>query len=176
MPERNTPEYYAMILLDQILLQGKDSRLYQALVQQRGYSDGVNGGINNDLGNQFNYSGPMLWMGSLTYDPTVQADSVVRVLDREINRLSSKGIDKATLDLAVVKMRSSFYDRVSGSDNFGRADLLAAFALFDNDPARINKLEGEFRKVTPALLQKTAQEYLRPTNRTLLIVNPLAKS
>ena len=118
----------------------------------------------------------MLWMGSLTYDPTVQADSVVHVLDREINRLSSKGIDKATLDLAVVKMRSSFYDQVSGSDNFGRADLLAAFALFDNDPARINKLEGEFRKVTPALLQKTAQEYLRPTNRTLLIVNPLAKS
>ena len=54
--------------------------------------------------------------------------------------------------------------------------MLAAFALFDNDPARTNKLEGEFRKVTPALLQKTAQEYLRPTNRTLLIVNPLAKS
>lgn len=176
MPERNTPEYYAMILLDQILLQGNDSRLYQALVQKRGYSDGVNGGINNDLGNQFNYAGPMLWMGSLTYDPAVQADSVVHVLDREINRLTSQGLDQATLDLAVVKMRSSFYDQVSGSDNFGRADLLAAFALFDNDPARINKLEGEFRKVTPALLQKTAQEYLRPTNRTLLIVNPLAKS
>ena len=38
MPDRNTPEYYALILLDQILLPGNDSRLYQALVQQRGYS------------------------------------------------------------------------------------------------------------------------------------------
>ncbi|WBO83906.1 M16 family metallopeptidase [Hymenobacter yonginensis] len=175
MPDRNTPEYYALILLDQILLQGKDSRLYQALVQKRGYSDNVNGGINY-LGNAFNYSGPMLWMGDLIYDQSVSADSVVRVLDQEINRLGQGGIDQATLDLAVVKLRSSLYDQLSGSDNFGRADMLASFALFDNDPGRINRLEAEFRKVTPALMQRTLQEYLRPTNRTLLIVNPLAKS
>ena len=176
MPERNTPEYYALVMLDQILLQGNDSRLYQALVQRRGYSDGVGGGINSDLGNQFNYNGPMLWMGSLVYDPGVQADSVVRVLDREINQLAKTGIDQATLDLAMVKIRSAFYDQVNGSDNFGRADLLAAFALFDNDPSRINRIESEFRKVTPALMQKTIREYLRPTNRTIITVNPLAKS
>ncbi|NKI89037.1 putative Zn-dependent peptidase [Hymenobacter sp. 1B] len=176
MPERNTPEYYALIMLDQILLQGNDSRLYQALVQKRGYSDGVSGGINSDLGNQFNYNGPMLWMGSIIYDPSVQADSVVSVLDQEISRLAKTGIDQATLDLAMVKIRSAFYDQLSGSDNFGRADLLAAFALFDNDPARINRIEGEFRKVTPELMQKTIREYLRPGNRTIITVNPLAKS
>ncbi|ALW84306.1 peptidase M16 [Hymenobacter sedentarius] len=176
MPERNTPEYYALVMLDQILLQGKDSRLYQALVQKRGYTDDVSGGINSDLGNQFSYNGPMLWMGSLVYDPTVQADSVVGVLDQEINRLARTGIDQATMDLALVKIRSSFYDQVSGSDNFGRADLLASFALFDNDPSRINRLESEFRRVTPELMKKTLSEYLRPTNRTIITVNPLAKS
>jgi predicted Zn-dependent peptidase len=176
MPERNTPEYYAMVMLDQILLQGKDSRLYQALVQKRGYTDDVSGGINSDLGNQFNYNGPMLWMGSLVYDPTVQADSVVGVLDQEINRLARTGIDQATMDLAMVKIRSAFYDQVSGSDNFGRADLLASFALFDNDPSRINRLESEFRRVTPELMKKAISEYLRPTNRTIITVNPLAKS
>ena len=175
MPERNTPEYYAMIMLDQILLQGNDSRLYQALVQKRGYTDNVSGGINY-LGNQFNYNGPMLWMGDLVFDPAVQADSVVRVLDQEIDKLNRTGIDQATLNLAMVKIRSAFYDQVSGSDNFGRADLLASFAMFDNDPARINRLESEFRKVTPELMQKTIREYLRPTNRTIITVNPLAKS
>ncbi|MBO0359418.1 insulinase family protein [Hymenobacter sp. BT186] len=175
MPERNSPEYYALILLDQILLQGKDSRLYQAMVQKRGYSDNVSGGINY-LGNAFNYAGPMLWMGDLTYDQNVKADSVVSILDQEINRLGKGGVSQATLDLAVVKLRSSLYDQLSGSDNFGRADMLAAFALFDNNPGRINTLEAEFKKVTPALMQKTIQEYLRPTNRTLLIVNPMAKS
>lgn len=175
MPERNSPEYYALILLDQILLQGKDSRLYQAMVQRRGLTDNVSGGINY-LGNAFNYSGPMLWMGDVTYDQSVKADTVLGVLDQEIGRLAKGGVSQATLDLAVVKLRSSLYDQLSSSDNFGRADLLAAFALFDNDPGRINRLEAEFRKVTPALMQQTIRDYLRPTNRTILIVNPLAKS
>ena len=173
MPERNTPEYYALILLDQLLLQGKDSRLYQALVQRRGYTDEVSGGINY-LGNAFNYSGPMLWMGNLTYDNSVPADSVLGVVDRTIGRLGQQGVSQADLDLALVKLRSSLYDNLSSGQ--GRADMLAAFALFDNDPARINTLEAEFRKVTPAIMQQTIRDYLRQTNRTILIVNPLAKS
>ncbi|RDC65430.1 M16 family metallopeptidase [Adhaeribacter pallidiroseus] len=176
MPDRNTPEYYAMGLLDQILLQGHDSRLYQALVQERGYSDAVTGGINSGLGNMFNYNGPMLWDGSLVHDNTVTADSIIMVLDREIKKLETRGIDQALLDLAIVKMRSSFYDQINELYGFGKADMLASFALFDNNPARINTLEAEFRKVTPELMQKTLREYLRPTNRTILTINPLAKS
>jgi predicted Zn-dependent peptidase len=57
---------------------------------------------------------------------------------------------------------------------FGRADLLASFALFDDDPGRINDIENQLRRVTPELIQKTAAEYLRPTNRTVLIVAPKA--
>jgi predicted Zn-dependent peptidase len=176
MPEKNSPEYYAMGLLDQILLQGKDSRLYQALVQERGYSGTVSGGINSGLGNMFNYNGPMLWDGSLVHDAQVPADSIIAVLDREISRLESQGVTPEQLDLALVKMRSDLYDQISQMYGFGKADLLASFALFDNNPARINQLEAEFRKVTPALLQKTIREYLRPTNRTVLTINPLAKS
>jgi zinc protease len=54
---------------------------------------------------------------------------------------------------------------------FGRADLLASFALFDDKPENINQIEANFRKVTPALIQKTAREYLRKTNRTVVILN-----
>ncbi len=46
--------------------------------------------------------------------------------------------------------------------------MLAAFALFENDPKRINQLESEFRKVTPELMQKTLREYLRTTQPALL--------
>ncbi|MBA3323050.1 MAG: hypothetical protein H0T45_16625, partial [Pyrinomonadaceae bacterium] len=55
---------------------------------------------------------------------------------------------------------------------FGRADLLASYALFDDDPTRINRIEAEYRKVTPEVIQRTAREYLRPTNRTVLVVEP----
>ena len=55
-------------------------------------------------------------------------------------------------------------------DAHGLADLLARFALFDDNPARINTLVSEFEKVTPQLIQKTAQDYLGPENRTVLVV------
>jgi len=58
---------------------------------------------------------------------------------------------------------------------FGLVDLLASFALFDDNPARVNSLVSEFEKVTPALVQKTAQEYLRPSNRTVIVLNPQAQ-
>src|SRR6516162_2197461 len=58
MPERNTPEYYAMGLIEQMLAEGDDSLLYQELVEKRGLTDNVDGAI-NQLGNMFNYKGPM---------------------------------------------------------------------------------------------------------------------
>ncbi|HEX6966011.1 MAG TPA: pitrilysin family protein [Gemmatimonadaceae bacterium] len=171
MPARRTPEYYAMGLIDQILLQGKDSRLYRSLVQQTGVTGDVSGGINL-LGNMFDYNGPMLWTTYLFHDPAVSTDSILHVFDATIDSLRAAPVDQATLDRARTKMRSSFYDTIEGSGGFGRADLLASFALFDDDPQEINQLEGEFAKVTPALIQKTAQEYLRPTNRTILAIEP----
>src|SRR3712207_5242040 len=108
-----------MGLLDQILIQGNDSRLYQALVQERGYTGSVSGGINSGLGNMFNYNGPMLWDGNLIHDNNVTADSIIAVIDREIKKLEINGIDQALLDLAIVKMRSSFYDQISQLYGFG---------------------------------------------------------
>ncbi|WP_400190514.1 M16 family metallopeptidase [Hymenobacter sp. B81] len=172
LPKRGTPAYYAMGLLDQILLQGTDGRLTQALTQRRGYASAVRGGANVELGNLFNYEGPMLWTGSLLYDPQVPADSVVAALDQEINRVIEQGVDAETLALAQQKLRSSLYDLLGQRYGYGTADLLACFALFDRDPAKLNRLETEFRRVTPALLQRTAREYLRPGNRTLLFVAP----
>ena len=175
-PRQNTPEYYALGLLDQILVQGRDSRLYQALVQKNGLTGDVQGGINSGLGDMFNVNGPTLWDVSLFHDKDKSADQILKVLDAEIEKVRSTEVDRATLDLALVKVRSALYDKMEQTNGFGKADLLASFALFDDDPAKINRLESEFRKVTPAMLQKTAQEYLRPGNRTILVIEPQAQA
>lgn len=174
MPERNTPEYYAMGLLDQILVQGDNSLLRQKLVNEKGYTSNVSGGINY-LGNMFNYQGPMLWMFDFTYDTQTTKEEVVAAVDSVLTNLKSQ-ITKKSLDGALVKMRSSLYDDLGGSFGLGRADLLCSFALFDDDPARINTLEEEFKKVTPELMNATIDSYLRPTNRTVLVVNPLLEN
>ncbi len=173
MPERNTPEYYAMGLIDQILVQGQDSKLYNLLVQQKGYSNTVTGGINFALGNMYDYNGPMLWISNITYDSTITSDSVLRQYDIAIDEIANH-VTKEDLQLALVKIRSGLYDAIGGNFGIGKINLLACFALFDDNPSRINTLENEFKKVTPELIKKTAKEYLRPTNRTILIIEPKA--
>ena len=174
VPERHAPEFYAMGLIDQLLLQGSDSRLYESLVRKKGLTGAVSGGINEDLGNMFDIKGPALWTLSLIHDANKSPDEIVKAIDEEVERLQTTPVSKAELDLALVKQRSQLYAEYESQVGFGRANLLAAFALFDADPGRINRLEDEFRKVTPELIQKTAREFLRPTNRTILTIIPKA--
>lgn len=169
MPERNTPEYYAMGLLNQILIQGDNALLQKKLVDELGYTSNVTGGINY-LGNMFNYNGPMQLMFNFTYDSETSKEQVVTAVDEVINNLE---VTPDMLENALVKMRSQLYDELGGTFGLGRADLLATFALFDDNPARINELEEEFKKVTPQLINQTVEEYLRKNNRTILVVNPL---
>ena len=128
------------------------------------------------LGNMFNYDGPMLWTGYLYHDSEVSSDTLVKVVNQVLEELKTQPIDEATLQLAKIKMRSNLYDSIDDYFGFGLADLLASFALFDDNPARINEIEKEFEKVTPELIMKTAQEYLRATNQTILIIEPQANS
>lgn len=131
----------------------------------------VSGGINY-LGNMFNYKGPMLWMYDLTYDNDTSQQDILAAVE-EVMVSAKKTITQETIDRAVIKIRSQLYDDIGGTFGLGRADLLASFALFDDDPQRINTLEEEFKKITPEIVKQTIDEYLVDTNRTILTVNPL---
>jgi predicted Zn-dependent peptidase len=171
MPKRGTPEYYAMGLIDQIMIQGEDSLLYQELVKKKAYTSGVNGGINAGLGQMFNYNGPMLISGDLIHDEKFTAKEILASVDTVVEGLQNKPVEQAAIDRAIVKLRSGLYDTMQQFGGVGRADLLACYALFDDKPDNINQIEANFRKVTPALIQATAKEYLRKTNRTIVMIN-----
>jgi predicted Zn-dependent peptidase len=172
VPQRTTPEFFAMGMLDQILLQGNDSLLHQALVQRKGFTDEVNGGINWPLGHMFNYNGPNLWLASLFHDAGVTEAEIMAEIDQTLEKFAAAPVDQAVLDRARVKWRSGFYDAVGGMFGFGRADLLACLALFDDDPTRINTLEQRMLEVTPQLIQQTAKNFLKPSARTIYTIEP----
>jgi predicted Zn-dependent peptidase len=168
MPAVGTPEYFAMGVLDQVLLQGQDSRLFQKLISEKGYYSGVYGGINSGLGNMFNYNGPMLWDFNLLHENNVTPEEIISSVDEVIAGVVEKPLTQPEIDRALVKMRSNLYDVVEGTFGFGLADLLACYALFNDNPGIVNTIEDSFKKVTPELLQKTAKEYLRSSNRTII--------
>jgi predicted Zn-dependent peptidase len=171
VPERGTPEHFAFSLLDTILLQGEDSRLWRKLVQERGYASGVGGGINL-FGNEFTYDGPMLWMLSLVHDPGATPEAIIADVDAEIARIQAEPPTAEELARALTKLRASLYDLVGSSTRFGLLDLLASFALFDDDPGLVNRLEADFRAVTPEQISAVARTYLAPQRRTVQVVEP----
>ncbi|HEX8670142.1 MAG TPA: pitrilysin family protein [Allosphingosinicella sp.] len=174
VPERGTKEWYAMGLLDQILLQGQDSRLFGKLVRDSGITGGLQGGINMGLGNMFNYRGPMLWTVAFIHDPTKSREEITAALDSVIEDVRTKPVSAEELARARTKIRSNLYNLADPSTRFGLVDLLAVGAMWENDPNWVNTLEAGFDKVTPELILATAKEYLRPTNRSILLVQPAA--
>jgi predicted Zn-dependent peptidase len=172
VPKRGTPEWYAMGLIDQMLVQGQDSRLYGKLVRETGITGSVQGGINIGLGNMFNYNGPMLWTVAFVHDPAKTPDQIKAALDQVVEDVRTRAVSQAELDRARTKLRSQLYNLADPSTRFGLIDMLAVGAMWENDPKWVNKLEDGFNRVTPELVLATAKEYLRPTNRTILLVQP----
>ena len=172
VPPRDTPQWYAMGLLDQILVQGQDSRLYQKLVRDTAITSGVQGGMNIGLGNMYNYRGPMLWTVALIHDPSKSQAQITAAVDDVINDVRTHPVSADELERARTKIRSSLYNLADPSTRFGLIDLLAVGAMWENDPRWVNHLEAGFDKVTPALILATAKEYLRPANRSILLREP----
>ena len=89
---------------------GARRSLYDELVRKRALAGGVGAGINVGLGNMFNYKGPMLYTPQLIHDTDKPADTLVAAIDVvDRRRCSAAPVDQATLDRALVKMRSLLY-------------------------------------------------------------------
>jgi predicted Zn-dependent peptidase len=111
-------------------------------------------------------------MYNMTYDTETSKEEIMTAIDEVMVNLK-EDITEEMLAGALVKMRSQLYDDLGGTFGLGRADLLCSFALFDDDPSRINTIEDEFKTVTPELVRSTIDQYLRKGNRNILTINPL---
>jgi predicted Zn-dependent peptidase len=171
MPPRNTPAFYAMAVIDQLVLQGDDGWIRRAVVRGSGLADAVYGGANLQ-GNMFNYQGPMLWTVAANFEQTARAPVIVDSIQAVLDRLAAHPVSDAALRLAQQKARSAYYDILDDLSGFGRADLLASFALFGDHPDAINRLETAINHVTAASVMATARDYLTTSNRTVYVRRP----
>jgi predicted Zn-dependent peptidase len=166
LPDQDSPDYPAMVLLN-LILQGDDSsRLYQRLVKEKAISIDWAGGINFELGNEFDYDGPMLLASRTTYKAGHTGDEILKEVDDVIGDIQQNGVTPKELRDAKVRFRANFYDQLEST--FGKANLLASFALFRDDPARINRILDQYGAVTAEQIQSAAKKYLVASNRTAI--------
>jgi zinc protease len=174
LPDRMTKDFFALSLLDPLLVGDESAKLYQALIKENQIASDVSGGFNYGLGNNWDYNGPMLYTFRVDYRPDLKGDDVLKVVDKVISAVQEHGISADELRQAKVNFRSSFLESLEGGNipGFGRSDLLAALALYDDDPNRINTILADLDKVTTNDVQQAAKKYLTPANRTTIDRRP----
>jgi predicted Zn-dependent peptidase len=176
LPTRLSKEFFALAVLDPLLVGDESSRLYQALVKQKKIATAVAGGFNYGLGNYFDYLDPMLYTIRVDYLADRKGAEVLAAVDEVLGEIAANGVSAEDLARAKTGFKAWFYGEMAGGGfpGFGKANMLAAFMLFEGDPNRINSILGEVEKVTAADVQAAAREYLRATNRTSIDRVPAA--
>ncbi len=163
IPPGNTPDWYALEVLGQVLTAGLSSRLYQKLVKEEEAALSVSGGAEERRG-------PSLFWLSVTVRPGKEISEVVKLVYEEIERIKSE----AVADWELQKVRLESY-RQHVQDLYStrfRANLLGQYAVYYNDPGLINKAQDKINRVTGSDIQRVARDYLKETNRTVVSTVP----
>jgi predicted Zn-dependent peptidase len=176
LPQRRSPDWYAMGLLDNALHGGRAGRIYRELVLEKQIAVEADGGI-DDL---FGYNGPSQMTTRILHKPEYTADQTLEAFDAALREIQKDGITADELEQLKVKARSDYYSTLEGGrggymPRYGLMHLLACFTLFDNDPQLVNTILDGFLAVKREEIQAVAQKYLRPENRAIVFRAPVAK-
>jgi zinc protease len=176
LPERMSKDFFALSVLDPLLVGDESARLHQKLVRQDRLAMSVSGAFNL-LGNNWDVKGPMLFTLRVDYLNDKTAGQVLDAVESVLAEIRSKGISEAELAQAKTAMRSAFLEELEGGmmPRFGRANLLGVFALFDDDPKRINTILEELDKVTVTDVKAAAGRWFVKANQTSVDSRPAAK-
>ena len=149
LPPRMSKDFFALSVLDPLLNSDDSARMYRKLVRDDRLAMSSQGSF-NFLGPNWDMKGPMLYTMRVDYFNDKTADQVIAAIETVLDDVRKNGISAAELAQAKTTMRSAFLDdmEAGGMPLFGRANLLGVFALFDDDPGRINTILGELDKVT----------------------------
>jgi zinc protease len=159
----NTPDAYALQVLNSALAGGQSSRLYQKLVKEKEL-----------VANVFAFPNPFRGGGyyqiTAMVAPGKKVEDVEAAINEEVERLQREPIADWELDKAKNSARRGSIQSLQSS--LGTAIRLSEYAVFYNDPSLINTQFQKIADVTKADAQRAAQKYLKPTNRTVAITTP----
>jgi zinc protease len=177
IPQRRTPDWCAMALLDQALHGGRAGRIYRELVLEKQLAVEADGGIDDIFG----YNGPTQMTTRILHKPEVSSEATLATFDGMVREVHEKGISDSELDQLKVKWRSDYFATLEGGrggymPKYGLMHLLACFTLFDGEPGLVNTILDGFLTVTKEQVQSVARAYLKPENRAIVFRKPTAAS
>jgi predicted Zn-dependent peptidase len=165
IPPANTPDWYALEMLGQLLSSGVSSRLYQKLVKEKEMALSVYADAEEKRG-------PSLFWFSLMARPTTDLGALEKLLYEEIQRIQKTPVEDSELNKVRMQLRRQRAQQLYSTRS--RANSLGHFAVYYNDPGLINKVWERYDQITKADIQRVAQKYFTESNRTVVTTLPKA--
>jgi len=163
IPERRTPDFYALSLAGTLLFEGDSSRLYQKLVKGDESVVSIEGGVDERRGPS------ALYIFALP-KPGQDVNTIREQIFDEIKRIAADGPTEAEME----KLRNSLCnDAVRGRQStMYRAQRLAEFALYDSDPHLVDSELDHYLAVTADDIKNATARHINVDNRVVLDIIP----
>jgi predicted Zn-dependent peptidase len=166
IPAGNTPDFYAMDYMGDVLSQGQSSRLYLQMVKEKELVTNVSCGPELRRG-------PGLFWCSMNVRPGKDPAEVEKTLYEELDKLKNEPITDAEVEKERMAVKRNEAEQLQST--LGRASEMGEFAVFFSDPDLINSYGKKLLAESKAQLQQAAKTYLTPANRTVVLTLPKPK-
>lgn len=167
-PNASDPDFFPLTVLDSLLagpsnlnmfgggISNKTSRLYRALVDKE-LTVSLSGGSQATID-------PFLYNISITIHPQRQPEEALAALDDEIKRIQDEPVDEDEIARAIKQARAIF---AYGSENITNQAFWMGYAEMFADYNWFLTYLDTLTTVTPADVQRVAQQYLLPRSRVI---------
>jgi predicted Zn-dependent peptidase len=164
----SAPDYddYVFDVIDGLLTQGRTSRLYRSLVQQKRIAAGV-GSYTSNPGSRY----PNLFTVEAVPLAPHTAEEVADAIQAEMDRLKTEPVTEE--ELQKVKNNAQAQSIYQLNSNMGLAQQLASDQTVLGDWRYSLRWSGVIQKVTAADVMRVAKTYLNVANRTVGTVLPI---
>jgi predicted Zn-dependent peptidase len=167
IPPGSSPDTDAISVLATILSGGRSSRFYETVVRQKQLATSVFANASAARG-----TGLFTVVGNpLEGRDVAELEAAVAA---EIERVKTEPIAEWEMQKARTTARSALVNSLGSALN--RAVLLSEYALFYDDPDRINTQSDRIERVSAADVQRVARQYLVASNRTVVTTRPAKSS
>jgi predicted Zn-dependent peptidase len=160
IPSINHPDNAIYEVIAGLMSNGRTSRLYRSLVEQKQVALSAQGfsGFPGDK-----YASLMLFYALTAPNATV--DDVAKALQIELDRLKNEPVSAQELERVQNKLRADVLRNLDS--NMGMAQLLAKYEVKTGDWKNLFQQLDKIAAVTPADIQRVAKATFVPTNRTV---------
>ncbi len=161
-PTLPTKDDYVFDLIDQILGQGRTSRLYRSLVEEQQLATSVS--VYGAPGSRY----PNLFVIDAVPRHPHTAAEVEAALLVELDKLRNAAVSAAELDKARNRLLTDNLRALRS--NSGLARMLTTYQTLAGDWRYLASYEARISELTAADIQQTAQRWFTPQNRTVVVV------